>query len=519
MNSSSVFANSFTFTFLLKSFKSSQDFENGKQIHVHIVKLGFGYSVFVKNSLLDFYSKCSESLEFAKRVFEEMSQRDVVSWNSMMGAYMAHGEKLLAIELFDSMPERNVVSWNSLITWLSKDGDMEKAQSVFERMPTRNELSWNAMISGYVRKGDMRNAKLVFDYMPDKTVVSWTAMITGYAKVGELTSARSLFGLMPIKNVITWNAMIAGYVQNHIFNEALSLFHQMLIDGECRPNESTLVSVLSGCARLGAHEQGKWISTYIDKHNFCLGNLLGNALIDMFAKCGDIEAALEVFHYMRERCIITWTTMVSGLAINGKCREALSLFDTMCTEKIELDDVVFISVLSACTHGGLVEEGQRVFNQMVMQFGIEPRIEHYGCMVDLLTRAGMLDEAFRFIKNMPMIPNAIIWATLLGSCKMHGKLELAEAVTQKVRDLDSSNPGHRMMISNLNASVGQWEDVLSIRDAVRKESIEKVPGCSMVEIGNAVHEFLVMDTTHEQKEEIYITLEILNDHLKACHAR
>ncbi|KAF5175807.1 Pentatricopeptide repeat-containing protein [Thalictrum thalictroides] len=424
-----------------------------------------------------------------------MPERDVVSWNSMMGAYMTHGEKLLAIELFDSMPDRNVVSWNSMITWLSKEGDMEKAQTVFERMTTRNELSWNTMISGYVRKGDVRNAKLVFDYMPNKTVVSWTAMITGYAKIGELTSARSLFYLMPVKNVVTWNAMIAGYVQNNMFNETLRLFHQMLIDGECRPNEATLVSVLSGCARLGALEQGTWINSYIGKHNYYLGNLLGNALIDMFAKCGDIEDALEVFHHMRERCIITWTTMVSGLAINGKCREALCLFDTMCKEKIELDDVVFISVLSACTHGGLVQEGQRVFNQMVMHFGIEPRIEHYGCVVDLLTRAGMLDEAFRFIMNMPMEPNAIIWATLLGSCKMHGKLELAEAVTQKICDLDPSNPGHRMMISNLNASVGRWDDVLSVRDAMRKESIEKVPACSMVQIEDAVHEFLVQDNS------------------------
>ncbi|KAF9612355.1 hypothetical protein IFM89_039073 [Coptis chinensis] len=422
-----------------------------------------------------------------------MIERDVVSWNSMMGAYMANGEKVLAMELFDTMPERSIVSWNSMVSCLCRDGDMERAQSIFECMPVRNEVSWNTMISGYVGKGDIRNAKLVFDRMPEKSVVSWTAMISGYAKVGELNSANKLFGLMPLKNVVTWNAMIAGYVQNNMFDEALSLFHEMLSNGECTPNEATLVSVLSACGRLGALEQGKWIDSYMKKNGYNLSNVLGNALIDMFAKCGDIEFAIEVFHCVTDRCIITWTTMVSGLALNGKFREALSLFDTMCRERIEPDYVIFTAVLSACSHGGLVEEGQRVFSSRC--------------------RAGMVEEAFKFIMSMGMEPNAIIWATLLGFCKVYEKQELAEAVTQKILSLEPSNPGYISMISNLNASVGQWDFVTSVRNAMRKEGMEKVPGCSAIQIEDTVHEFLVMDKTHEQRKEIYITLDSLSDHL------
>ncbi|KAF8411687.1 hypothetical protein HHK36_004245 [Tetracentron sinense] len=514
MNASSIASNSFTITFLLRSCESFEALKDGNQIHTHTVKSGFGSSVFVQNTLLDFYSKCSGNIDSACRVFEEMLERDVISWNSMIGAYMARGETESAIHLFDSMPEKNVVSWNSIITGLSKAGNMESAHLVFQRMTKRNEVSWNAMISGYMRKGDVINARSIFDEMPEKSVVSWTAMITGYANIGDLTSASDLFNRMPIKNVVSWNAMIAGYVHNHLFDQALCVFHHMLINGECRPNEATLISILCACSHLGNLENGKWIDSYIKKNKIELSISLGNALVDMLAKCGDVENAKAVFHRMTRRNIITWTTMVSGLAMNGQCGEALALFDTMCREGIEPDDVIFISVLSACNHGGLVEEGRRVFDQMRREFNIKPRIEHYGCMVDLLGRAGKLEEAVKFITSMPLEPNAVIWATLLGSCKTYRNEELLELVTRMILDQEPSNPGYLMQISNLNASVGRWEDALSIRAAMKQEGIEKVPGCSSIQIRNRVHEFIARDTRHAQRKKIYGTLDSLHEHLR-----
>ncbi|KAI3903667.1 hypothetical protein MKW98_032321 [Papaver atlanticum] len=525
-NSRRVSPNNFTFTFLFKSCQSYDDFDTGRELHAQVVKSGFGGHVFVQNTVLDFYSKCSENVGCALKVFEEMAERDVVSWNSMVCAYMNHGEMKLAIELFKSMEERNTVSWNLVISGLAKRGDMESARLLFEEMITwnvavknaklglDNEVAWNAMISGYMRNGDVKNARLIFDRMPVKSVVSCTAMISGYAKVGDVGEMNSLFNSMPVKNVITWNAMIAGFFHNHKFDQALEVFHRMLTYGECKPDETTLLSVLSACTHLGAHELGKWIQSYIQKRDIEISTPLGNALIDMFAKCGDLESAMSMFNQMRKKCIITWTSMVAGLAFNGQCKEALALFDEMCAERMQPDDVIFIAVLSACTHGGLVEEGKRVFSQMVKQFNIVPRIEHYGCMIDLLSRARKLEEAFTLITSMSMKPNAVIWATLLGSCKLYGQREMLEVLTKKILELEPSNPAYLMLISNLNASIGQWEDVLSVRAAMKKAGIEKVPGSSSIQVENIVHEFLVKDTKHENRMEIFETLDSLYDQLK-----
>ncbi|KAI3958736.1 hypothetical protein MKX01_023412 [Papaver californicum] len=516
-----VSPNNFTFTFLFKSCQSHQDVDTGRKLHAHVVKFGFGANVFVQNTVLDFYSKCSVNVGSALKVFDEMAERDVVSWNSMVCAYMNHGEMKLAIELFKSMEERNVVSWNLVISGLAKRGEMESARLLFEEMITwnarlglDNEVSWNAMISGYMRNGDVKNARLIFNQMPVKSVVSCTAMISGYAKVGDVGEMNNLFDSIPVKNVITWNAMIAGSVQNHKFDQALKVFHRMLIYGECKPDETTLLSVLSACTHLGAYEQGKWIKSYIQMRDIEISTSLGNSLIDMFAKCGDLESAMLMFSQMRKKCIITWTSMVAGLAFNGQCKEALALFDEMCVEGVQPDDVIFIAVLSACTHGGLVEEGKRVFSQMVKQFNIVPRIEHYGCMIDLLSRAGKLEEAFTLITSMSMKPNAIIWATLLGFCKLYGHREMLEVVTKKILELEPSNPAYITLISNLNASIGRWEDALIVRAAMKKDGIEKVPGCSSIQVENKVPEFLVKDTKHEYRMEIFETLDFLFDQLK-----
>ncbi|KAL0365940.1 UNVERIFIED_CONTAM: putative pentatricopeptide repeat-containing protein [Sesamum radiatum] len=365
MREADISSKSFTFTFLLSCFESFRKFECGEMVRADVLKIGFGSSMFVMNTLLDFYAKCGENLDVVRKLFEEIPERDVVSWNTMIRTYMSCGEIDSAIRLFESMPERNLVTWNSVVLGLVKGKNMELANKVFQRMPERNNVSWNAMISGYIKLGDLKSAKAIFDEMPKRSVVSWTTMVSGYATTGDIESARRIFSQMPVKNVVSWNAMIAGCVNSHMFDEALSVFHRMLVDGKCKPDQTTLISVLSACTHLNSHEHGKWIESYIRKNQFELSVPLGNALIDMFAKCGDLQNAEIIFRKMSKRCIITWTSMISGLAVNGQCTEAVNLFDTMCLEGLKPDDVIFIEVLSACAHGGLVEEGKRVFNQMV----------------------------------------------------------------------------------------------------------------------------------------------------------
>ncbi|WMV26615.1 hypothetical protein MTR67_020000 [Solanum verrucosum] len=515
MRVSNITPNSFTFTFLLRCFESFDALQAGEVVHSQIAKMGFESSVFAKNTLMDFYAKCGGNLGSARKVFDEMSDRDVVSWNTMIGAYMIHGNQEYALCLFEAMPERNLISWNSVIAGLLKVGNMEMARSVFKRMPEKNDVSWNTMISGYVKLGDVETARAIFDEMPEKSIISWTAMVSGYATSGAVQSARKMFDRIPEKNVVSWNAMIAGYVNNHMFDEALSVFQHMLIDGNCKPNQTTLISVLSACSHLGSHEHGKWIDSFIRKNKFDLSVPLGNALIDTFAKCGDMENAKAVFLRMAQRCIITWTTMISGLAVNGHCRDALELYEKMCLEGVEPDDVVFIAVLSACTHGGLLEEGKRVFYQMVNKFGIKPRIEHYGCMVDLLGRAGKFEKALSFIKSMHLEPNVVIWATLLSACKTYRNGELLESLTRRILEQEPNNPSYLTLIMNLSSSVGRWQDTLNFRIATRDQGIVKIPGCSSIQIGNNVHEFLAKDTKHPQRKEIYRVLGCLNGHLKS----
>ncbi|KAK3043783.1 hypothetical protein RJ639_000482 [Escallonia herrerae] len=298
MRLSSISPNSFTFTFLLRCFESFEYLQDGLGVHGHVVKLGFDSSVFVLNTLLDFYAKCGQTLGFACRVFEEMPEKDVVTWNTMISAYMVIGEIDSAIKLFESMPERNIVTWNSVIGGLSKCGTMELASSVFERMPERNEVSWNSMVSGYVKVGDVGSAVSMFNAMPVKTIVSCTTVISGYMMTGDVELARKVFEHMPAKNVVSWNAMIAGYVHNHMFDQALSLFHHMLIDGKCRPDQTTLVSVVSACAHLGSLEHGN-LSSSVGRWQDAMSfrKVMKNQGIEKVPGCSSIQIADGVHEF------------------------------------------------------------------------------------------------------------------------------------------------------------------------------------------------------------------------------
>lgn len=367
--------------------------------------------------------------------------------------------------------------------------------------------------------GCVCDARKLFDdgvgFIRGDVVVMWNAMVAGYVKIGGLENARDLFEKMPQRNVISWTALIAGYAQNNRPDDAINVFRRMQIDENVEPDEIAMLAVLSACADLGALELGEWIHNYVEKLGLNKNIIpLRNALIDMYAKSGNITKALQVFETMKHRSIITWTTIIAGLALHGLGREALDMFFRMERARVKPNEVTFIAILSACTHVGLVEMGRWYFNNMESKYGIEPRIEHYGCMVDLLGRSGYLQEALELVKRMPFEPNAAIWGSLLAASNVHCDAELGEHALLHLLQLEPHNSGNYALLSNIYATLGRWNDSGMVRKVMRDTGVKKMPGWSFIEVSNRVHEFIAGEKSHPQFNGIYEILVNINGHLK-----
>lgn len=383
-----------------------------------------------------------------------------------------------------------------------KVGYIFVARHLFDEMCTRDAVSWNTLVSGYCLCGCVDDARGVFDRMSEKNFVSWSTMISGYARMGRLEDARRLFDEMQGRNVVCWNAMIAGYAQNEKYNDAIELFRRMQqIDGVL-PNDVTLVSVLPACAHLGALDLGKWIDGFISRRGMALSLFLGNALADMYAKCGCIREVMRVFNRMQERDVISWSIIICGLAMSGRADEAFGCFYEMLDCGVKPNDVVFMGLLAACTHAGLVEKGLQCFNTME-DYGVSPKVEHYGCVVDLLSRAGELDKAEDMINSMPLKPNVIIWGALLGGCRIYRDTKRGKRVVQHILELDSDHSGSYVYLANVYSSMGRLDDAAECRLRMRDNGVLKTPGCSWIEVDNTVHEFFMGDSSHPESVKIY----------------
>ncbi|KAA8520509.1 hypothetical protein F0562_014765 [Nyssa sinensis] len=391
-------------------------------------------------------------------MFDIMPKRDSVSFNSMIDGYVKFGMVNVARELFDFMPleMRNLISWNSIICGYAQSVDGFKlAWDLFETMPARDLVSWNLMIGGCVNCGKMEVAHALFNQMPVRDVVSWANMIHGYAKLGSVNIARALFDEIPERDVVSCNAMMAGYVQHGHCMEALKLYHDMLSERKLYPDVATLLIALSAIAQLGHIDEGITIHRYIEENRFILGGRLGVALIDMYSKCGSIENALLVFEDIKEKSVDHWNAMIGGLAIHGLGELAFELFMEMEKLSVNPDDITFISVLNACGHAGLVKEGLLCFELMRRVHKLEPKLQHYGCMVDILGRAGHIKSARNFIEKMPIEPNDVIWRTLLSACKNYENFDIGEPVANHLIGLDSCNSSSYVLMSNMYAGFGK----------------------------------------------------------------
>uniref|UniRef100_A0A0E0I9A0 diacylglycerol kinase (ATP) n=1 Tax=Oryza nivara TaxID=4536 RepID=A0A0E0I9A0_ORYNI len=349
--------------------------------------------------------------------------------------------------------------------------------------------------------GRLSDALLLLRTAASVDASTFNTLITAYARAGRVTDARALFDEMPARNAVSWSAMVNGYVQAGDGREALGLFARMQADGVI-PDDTVLVGVLAACAQLGVLEQGKWVHGYLKANNIRITVFLGTALVDMYAKCGEMQLAMEVFKVMKEKNVLAWTTMIKGLAMHGRGSEALELFSQMERLGVKPDDIAFIGALCACTHTGLVDKGRELFDSMVRKYGIKPKIEHYGCMVDLLARNGLLNEAREMVEKMPMKPDALIWGALMAGCRFHKNVELAEYVVKHWIELEPDKSGAYVLLGNIYAASGRHASAREIRHLMREKGVDKTPGCSTVEIKGVIHQFIAGDLSHPFIEEI-----------------
>lgn len=465
------------------------------------------------NSILAGFVKKSGKVIEAQQMFDRIPEPDNVSYNTMLACYVHNSDIAVARVFFDQMPIKDIASWNTMISGFSRNGMMSEACEFFSVMPERNSVTWSAMISGYVESGDLDSAVKLFKIAPVKSVVAWTAMVTGYMKFGKVELAEQLFVEMPVKNLVTWNSMIAGYVENCRWEDALKFFRTMVGTG-VRPNPSSLSSVLLGCSDLSALKLGKQVHQFIYKSPLHTDVTVGTSLISMYCKCGDLEDAQKLFLEMSWKDVVTWNAMISGYAQHGSGEKALSLFDEMRNDGIKPDWITFVGVLSACNHAGLVNLGLQYFNAMQRDYGVTAKPDHFTCMVDLLGRAGKLVEAVEMVKSMPFKPHSAIFGTLLGACRIHKNLELAEFAAKNLLSCDPTNAAGYVQLANVYAAMNRWDHVSMVRRSMKENKVIKVPGYSWIEIKSVVHEFRSGDRIHPELESIHEKLNDLEKKLK-----
>lgn len=454
-------------------------------MHVYAVKRGMDKELFVCNALIDVYGKLG-MLEDARGVFDGMECRDLVTWNSIVSGHEQGGQVAAAVKMFrgmmDSGVSPDVLTLVSLASAVAQCGDGCRGRSVHCYVMRRG---WDV--------GD---------------IIAGNSIVDMYAKLSKIEAAQRMFDIMPVRDAVSWNTLITGYTQNGLANEAIERYGHMQKDEGLRAVQGTIVSVLPAYSHLGALQQGMRMHALSVKTGLSLDVYVGTCLIDLYAKCGKLADAMLFFQNMPRRSTGPWNAIMAGLGVHGHGAKALGLFSQMQQEGIKPDHVTFVSLLAACSHAGLVDQGRSFFDMMQITYGITPIAKHYACMVDMLGRAGQLDEAFNFIQSMSIKPDSAVWGALLGACRIHGNVEMGKVASQNLFQLDPENVGYYVLMSNMYAKVGKWDGVDEVRSLVRRQNLQKTPGWSSIEVKRSVNVFYSGNQTepHPQHEEIQAEL-------------
>ncbi|KAJ4970326.1 hypothetical protein NE237_003425 [Protea cynaroides] len=461
-----------------------------KQIQAAIVKSQLQHDISVVTKLINSCTaNPSFSMDHARRLFDRIPQPDIILFNTMARGYARSHYPVRAVALFVRVLDLGLHPDDYTFPSLLKACANAKA------IGEGKQLHCLAIKNG-----------LLLNVFVNPTLINM------YSECGDVDAASRVFDKILEPCVVTYNSMITGYTRNSRPNEAFALFRELQVSN-LKPTYVTMLSVLSSCALLGSLDLGKWIHEYISKNGFDEYVKVNTALIDMYAKCGSLDDAVSVFEKMRFRDTQAWSAIVVAYATHGHGSKAISMFEEMKRSGVQPDEITFLGILYACSHTGLVDEGCKYFHSMV-DYRIVPSIKHYGCMVDLLGRAGHLDEAFLFIKDLPINPTPILWRTLLSACSSHGNVELAKHVIERIFELDDSHGGDYVILSNMFARSGRWEDVNNLRKMMKDRRVVKVPGCSSVEVDNVVHEFFSGDGTHSESRGLHRVLDDLVKELK-----
>uniref|UniRef100_A0A0D9VCL3 Pentacotripeptide-repeat region of PRORP domain-containing protein n=1 Tax=Leersia perrieri TaxID=77586 RepID=A0A0D9VCL3_9ORYZ len=506
----------------------------GQSVHALVVRKGFGSDQHVGNSLIDMYAKCME-MDEAVRVFELLPSVSIVSWNILITGFGQVGFCVKAMELLNLMQEAgfepNEVTYSNLLASCIKARDVLSARAMFDKIPRPSVTTWNTILSGYCQEEQHQDTIELFRRMqhqnvqPDRTTLAVilssisrlgildlgrqvhsasvrsllhndmfvaSGLVDMYSKCGQIGIARSIFSRMAERDVVCWNSIISGLAIHSLNKEAFDFFKQMRGNG-IMPTESSYASMINSCARLSSIPQGRQIHAQVMKDGYDQNVYVGSALIDMYAKCGNMDDARLFFDCMIMKNIVAWNEMIHGYAQNGFGDKAVELFEYMLTTEQKPDTVTFIAVITGCSHSGLVDKAMSFFNSMESSYGIIPIAEHYTCLIDALGRAGRFAEVESLVDKMPCKDDPIIWEVLLAACVVHHNAELGECAAEHLFRIDPKNPSPYVLLSNIYASWGRHNDASAVRALMSNRGVVKGRGYSWIDQKDGVRAFMVAD--------------------------
>lgn len=484
-----------------------------KKLHAHNIKTGLANDPIAASRVLVFCAtNTSGDLNYAIKLFDKIPQPNLFTWNTIIRGFANSSNPRMAICIFIDMlvgstiePQR--LTYPSVFKAYSQLGLARDGAQLHGRVIKQglqfDHFIWNTIMNMYANCGFLSEAWKLFDEDGDFDIVTWNSMIMGLCKSGEIDSSKKLFDKMPLRNSISWNSMISGYVRNGKWAEALDLFNDMQMEN-VNPSKFTMVSLLNASARLGALKQGEWAHEYITRNKMEMNLFVVTAIIDMYCKCGSINKALQVFETAPVRGLSCWNSIILGLATNGRGGEALDFFSSLELSEHEPDSVSFIGVLTACNHSGMVTKAREYFTLMTEKYKIEPSLQHYGCLADVLGRAGLVEEAAKVIRNMPMDPDAIMFSTLLSACCKCRNAKIGKWAAKNLLELDPNEAAAYLGMTKFYSESGDFENAVKERASMKEMEIEKQPGCSLVEVDGVVHEFVAGGRLHPQIQEIFM---------------
>nr|KYP70848.1 hypothetical protein KK1_010086 [Cajanus cajan] len=556
LKNSSIQLEPSTYVNLILACTNSRSLKYGKKIHDHILKSNYQPNLVLQNHILNMYGKCG-SLKDARKVFDAMQLRNVVSWTIMISGYSQNGQENDAIIMYIQMLQSGYfpdqLTFGSIIKACCNVGDIElgrqlHAKKAFYEIESPDLVSWNAVIAAFADSDDVNEAISIFcqmmhtGLMPDditflsllcacgspvtlnqgtqihsyiikigldREAAVCNSLLTMYTKCSNLHDAFSVFkDISNNANLVSWNAILSSCLQHKQAGEAFRLFKRMLFS-ENKPDNITITTILGTCAELASLEVGNQVHCFSVKSGLVVDVSVSNRLIDMYAKCGSLKHARDVFDSTQNTDVVSWSSLIVGYAQFGLGHEALNLFRMMRNLGIQPNEITYLGVLSACSHIGLVEEGWHLYKTMEVELGIPPTRELVSCMVDLLARAGCLYEAENFIKKTGLDPDITMWKTLLASCKTHGNVDIAERAAENILKIDPCNSAALVLLSNIHASAGNWKEFARLRNLMKQMGVQKVPGQSWIEVKDKIHVFFSEDSSHPQRAKICTMLEDL----------